>query len=155
MNGSYTLPWQLQVAATFQSYNGDARNGTYDASVPATSMVDPSLRVTWNVSRAAFLAATARAGYNNGAGVPLTQSSVNIQLVAPGTKFLDRQNQADIRLKRLFTLGRVQLEPQFDAYNAFNSGVVLSRVQTFGAALDRPASILQGRLFRIGMQMRW
>ncbi|MGE3956942.1 MAG: carboxypeptidase regulatory-like domain-containing protein, partial [Vicinamibacterales bacterium] len=155
LNGSYTLPWNLQFAATFQSYNGDARNGTYDGSIPATSMVDPSLRVIWNMSRADFLAATARAGYNNGAGVPLTQSSVNVQLIAPGTKLLGRQNQADLRLKRVFQLGRLQLEAQADAYNAFNSGVVLSRVQTYGARLDVPATILQGRLFRFGIQARW
>jgi hypothetical protein len=155
LNGSYTLPWQVQVAATFQSYNGDARNGSYDGAIPATSMVDPSLRVTWNLDRPTFLAATAKAGYNNGAGVPLTVSSVNVQLIEPGTKLLDRQNQADIRVKRTFTFGRLQLEGQFDAYNAFNSGVVLSRVQTFGSALDRPATILQGRLIRLGLQARW
>jgi hypothetical protein len=155
LNGSYTLPWQLQVAATFQSYNGDARNGSNDGAIPATSMVDPSLRVIWNMSRTDFLAATAKAGYNNGAGVALTQSSVNVQLIEPGSKLLDRQNQADIRVKRTFTFGRLQLEGQFDAYNAFNSGVVLSRVQTFGSRLDVPASILQGRLLRVGAQLRW
>jgi len=156
LNGSYNLPWKIQIAASFQSYNGDARNGAYDATfIPATTMVDPSLRVIWNVDRPTFLAATAKAGYNNGAGVQLTQSSVNIQLIAPGSKFLDRQNQADIRLKRPFNIGRLQLEGQFDAYNAFNSGVVLSRVQTFGSALDRPATILQGRLIRLGVQARW
>jgi hypothetical protein len=155
INGSYMLPWRLQFAATFQSYNGDARNGANDGSIPATSMVDPSLRVIWNVSRTAFRDATAAAGYNNGQGVTLTQSSVNVQLLEPGAQFLGRQNQADIRLKRLFTFGRVQAEAQFDAYNAFNSGVVLSRVQTFGARLFQPASILQGRLFRVGMQLRW
>ena len=155
INGSYMLPWRLQLAATFQSYNGDARNGANDGSIPATSMVDPSLRVIWNVDRPTFLAATRAAGYNNGQGVALTQSSVNIQLLEPGAKFLGRQNQADIRLKRLFSFGRVQVEAQADAYNAFNSGVVLSRVQTFGARLHQPASILQGRLFRVGMQLRW
>ena len=99
-----------------------------------TSMLDPSLRVIWNVDRR-LPRATAKAGYNNGAGVPLTQSSVNVQLIAPGTKFLPRQNQADIRLKRPFKVGRLQLEGQFDAYNAFNTGVVLSEVQTFGPHL--------------------
>ncbi len=155
LNGSYQLPWKVSVAATIQSYNGDARNGTYDGSIPATSMVDPSLRVTWNMSRADFLAATAKAGYNNGAGVALTQSSVNVQLQEPGQKLLGRQNQADIRLKRTFQLGRLSLEGQADAYNAFNTGVVLQRVQTFGSRLDVPSSILQGRLFRLGLQARW
>ena len=83
---------------------------------------------------------------------------MNVQLIAPGTKLLDRQNQADIRLKRPFNIGRLQIEGQFDAYNAFNSGAILSRVQTFSLvnnALDRPASILQGRLLRVGAQLRW
>ena len=155
LNGSYQLPWKFQIAASIQSYNGDARNGTNDLSIPATSMVDPSSRVIWNVARADFLAATAKAGYNNGAGVALTQSSVNVQLVQPGAKRLDRQNQADIRLKRTFQIGRLSLEGQADAYNAFNSGVVLSRVQTYGARLGVPASILQGRLYRLGLQARW
>src|SRR5206468_642374 len=103
LNGSYTLPWKVTVAASIQSYNGDARNGSNDTVfIPATSMVDPSLRVIWNVARTDFLAATAKAGYNNGAGVNLTQSSVNVQLVAPGSTLLPRQNQADIRFKRPF-----------------------------------------------------
>ena len=102
-----------------------------------------------------FLAATRAAGYNNGNGVTLTQSSVNIQLIEPGSKLLGRQNQVDLRLKRPFNLGRLQLEGQFDAYNALNTGVVLTSVQTFGSALDRPATILQGRLIRLGLQARW
>ena len=76
-------------------------------------------------------------------------------LNAPGTKLLDRQNQLDIRLKRLFKLRGLSLEAQADAYNALNTGVVLTPVQTFGSALDRPASILQGRLFRFGLQARF
>ena len=80
---------------------------------------------------------------------------MNIILDPPGSKFLDRQNQVDIRLKRLFRVRGVSLEAQADAYNALNTGVVLTRVQTLGGNLDRPASILQGRLFRFGMQARW
>ena len=80
---------------------------------------------------------------------------MTIPLDAPGTKLLDRQNQLDIRFKRTFRVGKVSLEAQADAYNALNTGVVLTRVQTFGTALDRPATILQGRLFRFGMQAKF
>ena len=107
---------------------------------------DPSLRVNWAVDRTTFRALT---------GQPLTQSSITLPLNAPGTKFLDRQNQLDIRLKRLFRVRGTTFEAQADAYNALNTGVVLSNVQTYGSALDRPASILQGRLVRFGMQARW
>lgn len=143
LSGSYALPYALQVSGTFQSYPGDARNSTVDGTIAA---VDPSLRVNWNVSQATFKALT---------GATLTQSSVNVPLNGPGTKLLDRQNQLDVRLKRTFTLGKVSLEAQADAYNALNTGVVLTRVQTFGSALDRPASILQGRLIRLGIQAKF
>jgi hypothetical protein len=143
LNGSYMLPWQLSVSGTFQSYPGDARNASMDTLIAAE---DPSLRVNWLVDRPTFLRLT---------GQPLTQSSITLPLNAPGTKFLERQNQLDLRLKRQFRVGGTALEAQVDAYNALNTGVVLTRVQAFGTALDRPASILQGRLIRFGMQAKW
>jgi hypothetical protein len=150
INGSYALPWQLTVSGTFQSYPGDARNSTVDGSTALNNGTilaeDPSLRTIWSVDRTTF---------RNLTGQTLTQSQINVPLNPPGTKFLDRQNQLDIRLKRLFRLRGLTLEGQFDAYNALNTGVVLTAVQTYGSALDRPASILQGRLMRFGMQARW
>src|SRR5205823_2670430 len=143
LNGSYTLPWQLSVSGTFQSYPGDARNATMDTLIAAE---DPSLRVNWSVDRTLFRALT---------GQNLTQSSIVLPLNPPGTKLLDRQNQLDIRFKRVFHLRGLTFEGQVDAYNALNTGVVLTKVQTYGTALDRPASILQGRLMRFGMQARW
>ena len=141
--GTYMLPWALSVSGTFQSYPGDARNASMDTLIAAE---DPSLRVNWQVDRPTFLRLT---------GQNLTQSSITLPLNAPGTKLLNRQNQLDIRLKRLFHLHGFTFEAQADAYNALNTGVVLTRVQTLGAALDRPASILQGRLIRFGMQAKW
>jgi hypothetical protein len=147
-SGSYLLPWALQVSGTFQSYPGDARNASMDTLIAAE---DPSLRVNWIIDRTTF---------KNLTGATLTQSSITLPLNAPGTKLLDRQNQADIRFKRVFKIQKLSLEAQADAYNAFNTGVVLTRVQTFTPppgvnALDRPASILQGRLIRLGLQARW
>jgi Carboxypeptidase regulatory-like domain len=155
LSGSYALPWALQVSGTFQSYPGDARNSTVDGANAVSSNAlnngtilaeDPSLRVVWSVDRTIF---------KNLTGQTLTQSSVNVPLNAPGTKFLDRQNQLDIRLTRAFKLHGVNLQAQVDAYNALNTGVVLTAVQTYGTALDRPASILQGRLLRFGMQAKF
>ena len=141
--GSYTLPCALQVSGSLQSYPGDARNTTVDGTIAAE---DPSLRVNWNVSRTTF---------KNLTGATLTQSQVVVPLNEPGTKFLKRQNQIDLRLKRQFKVRSLTLEAQADAYNALNTGVILTQNQTFGSALDRPVSILQGRLFRFGMQARW
>ncbi len=150
LSGSYALPWALQVSGTFQSYPGDARNSSVDGTtalnngtIPAE---DPSLRVVWNVDRATFKTLT---------GQTLTQSSVNVPLNGPGAKFLERQNQLDMRITRSFKFRGMNLQAQADAYNALNTGVVLTAVQTYGAALDRPASILQGRLLRFGLQAKF
>lgn len=143
LSGSYMLPYRLQVSGTFQSYPGDARNATLDTLIAAE---DPSLRVNWQVDRTTF---------KNLTGATLTQSQVVIPLDPPGVKLLDRQNQLDIRLKRSFTIGKFMFEAQADAYNALNTGVVLTRVQTFGPNIDRPASILQGRLIRLGLQAKF
>ena len=143
LSGSYTLPWAVQISGSFQSYPGDARNATVDGTILAE---DPSLRVNWNVNNATFRALT---------GVPLTATQVIVPLTEPGTEFLGRHNQLDLRLKRTFGFRGFSLEPQFDAYNALNSGVVLSENQTFGTALGRPVTILQGRLLRFGLQARW
>lgn len=143
LSGSYTLPWAVQVSGSFQSYPGDARNATVDGTILAE---DPSLRVNWNVNNATFRALT---------GVALTPTQVIVPLNEPGTDFLGRHNQLDLRLKRTFRIGAYSIEPQFDAYNALNSGVVLTQNQTFGTALCRPVTILQGRLFRFGLQARW
>ena len=78
-----------------------------------------------------------------------------VPLTPPGTEFLGRHNQLDVRLRRTFQIAGFAIEPQFDVYNALNSGVVLSENQTFGTALGRPVTILQGRLLRFGMQARW
>ena len=126
-----------------KNYPGDARNATMDTLIAAE---DPSLRVNWQVDRTTF---------KNLTGATLTQSQVVIPLDPPGAKLLDRQNQLDVRLKRSFTVGKFNLEVQADAYNALNTGVVLTRVQTFGPNLDRPASILQGRLIRFGLQAKF
>jgi hypothetical protein len=138
------------VSGTFQSYPGDARNSTVDGTTALNNGTilaeDPSLRVIWSVDRTIFRSLT---------GQTLTQSSIAVPLNAPGSKFLDRQNQLDIRLKRLFHVGGAVFEAQVDAYNALNTGVVLTKVQTLGTALDRPASILQGRLVRFGMQAKF
>ncbi len=150
INGNYQLPWAISISGSLQSYPGDARNSTVDGSTALNNGTilaeDPSLRTVWSVDRNLFRTLT---------GQTLTQSSINVPLNPPGTKFLGRQNQLDIRLKRLFKVRGLSLEAQADAYNALNTGVVLSAVQTFGSALDRPATILQGRLFRFGMQARW
>jgi hypothetical protein len=42
-----------------------------------------------------------------------------------------------------------------ELYNLLNSSVVLNETQTFGPALGRPLLTLQGRMMRLGAQLKF
>ncbi len=148
--GSYPLPLAIQLSGSWQGYpgtpGGTARqDGVYD---PALNRVpDPSLNVDYNVTPAVVRVSNPT--------VTLTQASVTVPLLQPGTKFLDRWNQIDVRLARKFQIGKIRMQGQFDMFNLLNGSNVLTTVETFGATLDRPTSILQGRLLAFGAQVNF
>jgi hypothetical protein len=140
--GMYPLPYGIQVSGSWQGYpgvpTGTARqDAEYDPAI--NRIPDPSLNVNYVVDRTII--------------PTLTQTSVTVPLLEPGTKYLDRWNQIDLRLARRFEIGRLKLQGQFDVFNLLNASSVLSVVETFGTSLDRPSSILQGRLFAVGAQL--
>jgi carboxypeptidase family protein len=140
--GSYPLPYGVQVSGTWQGYPGSP-SGTERQDINYSSAVnrvqDPSLNVDYVVDRTI---------------VPsLTVSSVTVPLFEPGTKYLDRWNQIDLRLAKKFQYHRTNFQVQFDVFNLLNSSSILSVVETYGPSLDRPTEILQGRLFALGAQM--
>ncbi len=140
--GSFLLPYQIQISGTWQGYpgvpSGTARQDVL-YSTALNRVEDPSLNVNYIVDRAI---------------VPnLTVSSVTVPLIEPGSSYLDRWNQVDVRFARKFAFRGVQLQGQFDIFNVLNANNVLGEVETFGASLHRPTSILQGRLFAAGVQL--
>jgi carboxypeptidase family protein len=139
---SYSLPFQIQISGTWQGYPG-VPSGTARQDVLYNSALsrveDPSLNVNYIVDRTV---------------VPsLTQASVTVPLIKPGSKYLDRLNQIDMRFARKFLIRGVQAQGQFDVFNVLNSNTIIGEVETFGTALHRPTGILQGRLFAAGVQM--
>jgi hypothetical protein len=113
-----------------------------DFSGTIVSFAGNELNGTWNVPASVF---------PNGQRTQTT----NVQLVQPGTKYLDRWNQVDISVKKNFRSGKVTYSTQMDLYNLLNSSVVITRTQAFGAAYLFPTAILQGRLMRVATQIKW
>jgi hypothetical protein len=140
--GSYPLPYAIQISGTWQGYPGVPQGTARQDALynPGLSRVeDPSLNVNYIVDRRI---------------VPtLTQSSVTVPLIAPGSSYLDRWNQIDVRLARKFVFRGVQAQGQFDIFNVLNGNTVLGEVETYGTSLHRPTAILQGRLFAAGVQV--
>jgi hypothetical protein len=85
----------------------------------------------------------------------LVVTSVTVPLLKPGAKYLDRWNQVDVRLAKKFQVQRVRFQGQVDIFNILNASSILSTNETYGTSLDRPTSILQGRLIAIGAQMQF
>jgi hypothetical protein len=129
---SYTLPWQIQVAGTFQSIPGPEITANY---VARSAQVAPSL------------------------GRQLSSAStVTINLVEPGTYYAERTNQFDIRFAKIFTFGRTRVHGSFDLYNALNGSSVLQLNNTYGtsgASWQVPQSVLPARLAKFSIQVNF
>jgi hypothetical protein len=133
--GSYPLPFGVQVSGSFQSYPG----GSTLENGGANGSADPSLNVNYLVTRSL---------------IPnLTQAQVSVKLIPPGSKYGDRWNQVDMRFAKKFQVDKLKLQPQVDMFNLFNANPVVGQVQTFGPSLDRPTSVLLGRLFAVSVQV--
>ena len=146
ISGVYPLPFGVQISGNWQGYPGapsgtDRQDVGADTTLPLNRVLDPSLNVNYVVDRTI---------------VPtLTQTSVTVPLIKPGTKYLDRLNQIDIRFAKKFQVRKVRFQGQFDIFNVLNSSTVLGVFETFGPSLDRPTQLLQGRLLAVGAQMNF
>jgi hypothetical protein len=129
--GSYMLPYEVQVAATYQTFPGRERlaNVTFPRAV-----VEPSL------------------------GRPLSQTtSVLINVIEPGTVFAERLHQFDMRVTKLFSVGRMRLRANLDVYNTLNDNTGLNYPTAFNpanpVAWERPGVIMPARSAKVSAQV--
>jgi hypothetical protein len=126
--GVYPLPWALQASANFQTIPGAPYSATYPAP---TAEIAPTLGRN--------LAGRARTAL--------------VELIRPFSQFEERVNQLDVRLSKIFSVGRVRLQGNFDVYNALNASSPLSVNSTYGPRWLVPQEILDARLFKFGIQL--
>ena len=134
--GSYPLPMQFVVSATLQTLPGIPVNANYTAT---NAVIAPSL---------------GRNLASCGARIPCTGTQV-VPLIAPNTMFEDRMNQIDLRLAKSFTISGSKFQLMLDLYNALNASPILGVNSAYGAAWLRPTQILDGRLFKFGLQFNF
>jgi len=127
-SGSYPLRYGFQVSGVFQSLPGIPR---------LASLVVNNSQVI-------------------GLGRPLSGSVANVtvaNIIEPMTQFENRLNQLDLRFIRNFRISRVRVQGTFDIYNVFNAAAVLSENYQYGSTWRNPTSLLDARIFKIGVQM--
>ncbi len=66
-------------------------------------------------------------------------------------------NQLDLGIQKSFRVQKLNLQAQFDVFNALNADTFYAeRSPNFGtAAYSVPSTIIQGRLPRLSMQIKW
>jgi hypothetical protein len=161
--GSYPVGWGISVSASLQSAAGRPLGGT---TTTGNKISGPGYGDTGSPVGSNFLIARNNTRYPANCPAPcpagaivaptLTSASVTIPLVAPGTEFLPRHNQLDLSFAKTFQVGGYRLQAQADIFNVGNNNTVLSYRSTNFAttAYRQPSSVLQGRMFRLGMQVR-
>jgi len=125
--GSYTLPYDIQVAATLQNQPGPPRIA----------------EVTY--TRAQIAAALGRPSGGSG--------SIDVNVIPPGTVFGERFNQLDLRLTKIIPIGdTTRLRAMFDLFNLFNANAVTREQPGFGTTWLTPQVIMPGRLIKFAFQ---
>ena len=128
--GSYTLPGDVQIAATLQNQPGPGR-----------------------IAEVVFSGATLVNGR------PHTQGSIEANVIPPGSWYGDRFNQFDLRLTKIFRMpGGTQWRAMFDLFNVFNANAVTREAPGWGSAAGTGAGYLvpqvtmAGRLVKFAFQ---
>jgi hypothetical protein len=85
----------------------------------------------------------------------LSQTSVNVRLNEPGSEFNDSINQVDLSITRGFRKGGIEARPELALFNLFNVNPVRTQNNTFGPSLGNVTAILNPRVLRLGLIVKF
>ena len=139
----YTLPKvDVQLAATFRSTPGITNGGNAQPSGVAANLV----------------ATNAYLGANSNLGRPLAGNAANttLQIINPDTTYLDRDNQLDFRVGKVFKYRGMRSTVNVDLYNMLNRSTILTANTAYALTnnvWDAPTSISNPRLMKISLTL--
>jgi hypothetical protein len=76
----------------------------------------------------------------------------SFNIVEGGDLYVERLNQIDLRVAKIFRFGGSRTNINFDFYNVLNGNYVIGENATYGAAWRTPTVILLPRMFKISAQ---
>ena len=155
LSGTLPLPGGLTFSGSLQSYNprelhigggtGQSAGGLNGGGELEGSLTRTG-NVRWNVPKNDTY-------YPE--GVPRTQT-ITIPLMAPGSAFLDRLNQVDISIRKVFDIPNgMRVDVQADIYNIINSGPIIEGTNYFGGSLGNVTRTVQGRFLQLATNIHW
>jgi hypothetical protein len=144
----YTVPRvDVQLAVTVRSVpgitntNGNGAGGAQPSGLAAN-----------------FVATNAYLAANSNLGRPLAGNASNttLQIVNPDTVYLDRDNQVDLRIGKVFKFLRARSTVSLDLYNLLNANTILTANAAYALTNNvwqAPTSISNPRLAKISLTL--
>ncbi len=85
------------------------------------------------------------------------QTSMSYYLESPRQSSVERIVQLDFKVARTFKVDRFQVLPTFEIFNVNNSDAIISYITTnvLSSSYLAPNSIMQGRMYGLGVVVRW
>jgi hypothetical protein len=167
LSGTYPMRWGFSVSATWQDLAGRPLGLTTTTgnkiSGPGYGDTGSPVGTNWLLTPTGTYPTNCPAPCPAGQRIfpvgttPLTSAQLIVPLVAPGTEFLPRVRQLDLSFAKSFLLKATRIQGQVDVFNVFNVDTPASYASTNYAtsAYLLPSSVLQGRMVRLGLQMKW
>jgi len=164
--GTVPLPWYgINFSVALQLLAGSSI-GTlpvqYGVFTAGTGFTQPNgLGSNELISRTTNYAANCKGACTPGApmipGLTAGIASVNLGLVAPGIEFTPRVNELDLGVSKNFKVSNWSFTPKLDIFNALNSDdyTAVTSSQYNAATYLQPSVILQGRIVRVGVDVKW
>ena len=157
LSGSHPLGWGVQASAKFTSMVG--------RGVDNVVRFGEDRPILWNISRTTRYTAAGCAGRPCTPGalvIPgLVESSLVVPLAPPGTeRWFPRVNQLDLGVDKTFKARGAEYHAKFELFNTLNSDVEIGDRTDPGSNYGTPSygvptNILQGRLPRLSVQIKW
>ena len=82
----------------------------------------------------------------------MSEASVDINVVEPGTEYEARVNQVDLRLSKIFNINTQRIQVMFDVFNVLNENSITESDRFYGPNYQRPQAIMPGRLAKFAVQ---
>jgi hypothetical protein len=85
----------------------------------------------------------------------LTQTRVNVRLNTPGSLYDDTVNQLDLNLSRSFKAHGLDVRPELSIFNTLNASPILAANNIYGPSLNNAITILNPRVARLGLIVKF
>ena len=131
---AYLIPKiDVNVSGTFQNLPGSSTSNSAGTSMSAN-------------------AATPAASTTLGRAYSSGPSPRFFNIIEAGDVYVERMQQLDLRLSKLFRVGTTRTSFNFDFYNVLNSNSVINENITYGPTWRTPQLILLPRIFKLSAQ---